>query len=97
MKLFIFSDLNISSIQSILKSYFSSFEKIIFNQIKGLGWEESIQNIKTENVCQSDFVLFVNLSNSISSKSAILRKVTSEIFRKISKESFEDRSTKSEL
>ena len=40
---------------------------------------------------QSDFVWFVNLSNSISSKSAILRKVTSEIFREILKESFDSK------
>ena len=58
MKLFIFSDLNISSIQPILKSYLSSNQKIIFQQINGLGWEESIQNINKQNVSQSDFILF---------------------------------------
>ena len=46
---------------------------------------------------QSDFVWFVNLSNSISSKSDIRRKIISEIFREISKENFEERSTKSEV
>ena len=38
---------------------------------------------------QSDFVWFVNLS--VSSKSAILGKVTSEIFREILKESFDSK------
>ena len=46
---------------------------------------------------QSDFVWFLNLSNSISSKSDIRRKIISEIFREISKENFEERSTKSEV
>ena len=35
---------------------------------------------------QSDFVWFVNLSDSISSKSPIRRKIASKIFREISKE-----------
>ena len=42
---------------------------------------------------QSDFVWFANLSDSMSSKSAIRRKIISEIFREISIESFEKRST----
>ena len=44
---------------------------------------------------QSDFVWFVNLSNSISSKSDIRRKIISEIFRLWISEKFQKRILKS--
>ena len=58
MKILIYTDLNLISLKTIIKKFFGNTPEVNFYQINRLAWEESINDIKNQDLSNLNFVIF---------------------------------------